>query len=150
MQMSEYKKILSDAVEKEIEAFNFYSGVAGKLQDRNLKTIFTELADEEKKHRSLLEGYLSNQKPMKFDPSKDYKVSEMVQRPPLSLQMKPVDAIALAMKNEEDALNMYKELATCSADPEQKNVFLSLANMEKGHKTRLEDMYTNMAFPEAW
>jgi len=29
-------------------------------------------------------------------------------------------------------------------------MFLELANMERGHKARLEDIYVNMAFPEAW
>jgi rubrerythrin len=29
-------------------------------------------------------------------------------------------------------------------------VFEQLANMEKGHKARLEDIYTNMAYPEVW
>jgi len=150
MQEAEYRKILSDAVGKEVEAYNFYAGAAQKTQDRILKSIFTELADEEKKHRSLLEGYLKNQTPVRFNPSKDYKVSNTVERPPLSLSMKPVDAVALAMKKEEDAMNLYRELATCSMDPEQKDVFLSLSNMEMGHKTRLENIYTNMAFPEAW
>jgi len=27
-------------------------------------------------------------------------------------------------------------------------LFSQLANMERGHKARLEDIYTNMAFPE--
>jgi rubrerythrin len=64
--------------------------------------------------------------------------------------MKPSDTIALAMKNEEEAMNMYTDLANCSSDQEQKKVFQALAKMEQGHKARLEDMFTNMAFPEVW
>jgi rubrerythrin len=45
---------------------------------------------------------------------------------------------------------MYSRLARVSADAEQKMVFEQLANMEKGHKARLEDIYTNMAYPEVW
>ena len=33
---------------------------------------------------------------------------------------------------------------------EQKRIFTELASMERGHKARLEDIYTNMAFPEVW
>jgi rubrerythrin len=64
--------------------------------------------------------------------------------------MKPADAIALAMKQEEEAMHMYAELAKCSADKEQKEMFGELSRMEKGHKVKLEGMYTNMAFPEVW
>jgi rubrerythrin len=48
--------------------------------------------------------------------------------------MKPVDVIALAMKNEEEAMEMYTKMAECSTDAEQKRMFEAPANMEKGHK----------------
>ncbi len=150
MKFDEYKKIIAFAVEKEIEAHDFYAGVAARIENRSLKDVFKELADEEEKHKVLLKGFFNNLKPMHFEEKKDYKISETVQRPPLTLQMKPADAIALAMKNEEDAMKMYAELADHSSDQGQKEAFQSLAKMEKGRKARLEDMYTNMAFPEVW
>jgi len=64
--------------------------------------------------------------------------------------MKPVEGIELAIKREEDAMEMYEQFADLSTDAEQKNVFLELAKMERGHKARLEDIYTGMAFPESW
>jgi rubrerythrin len=64
--------------------------------------------------------------------------------------MKPADAIALAVKNEEEAMDMYKKMADCSTDAEQKKMFQSLSKMEQGHKVKLEDTFTNMAFPEVW
>ena len=64
--------------------------------------------------------------------------------------MKPVDAIALAVKSEEEAMDMYKKMAEWSTDAEQKKMFQSLSNMEQGHKVRLEETFTNMAFPEVW
>jgi rubrerythrin len=150
MQVEEYKKIISVAVGNEIEAYEFYAGVSEKVKNSNLKAIFKELADEEKKHKNSLEGFLSDLRPMRFDEKKDYKISETVEKPRLSLDMKPSDAIALAMKNEEEAMNIYTDLANCSSDQEQKKVFQALAKMEQGHKARLEDMFTNMAFPEVW
>ncbi len=150
MTVEEFKKIIAGAVQAEIEAYEFYAGVAQKVQDNNMKSIFQELAGEEKQHRTFLEGVLSGAKPMSINESKDYGVSATFDKPKLSLTMKPVDAIALAVKNEEEAMDMYSRLAGVSGDKEQKELFESLARMEKGHKARLEDMYTNMAFPEAW
>lgn len=150
MTMEEYKSIVTEAIGNEIEAYQFYAGVAEKVQDSNLRLIFTDLAEEEKKHREFLEGVLADTKPMSIDDTKDYKVSATVDKPKLSIGMKPADAIALAMKNEEEAMNMYAGLAVICTDKEQKELFESLARMEKGHKVRLEEMYTNMAFPEVW
>ena len=64
--------------------------------------------------------------------------------------MKPADAIALAVKNEQEAMEMYKEMANCSTDADQINMFRQLSNMEQGHKVKLEDTFTNIAFPEVW
>jgi len=150
MKLEEYKKIISMAVGNEIAAFDFYTTVSKTAKDANIKAIFKELADEEKKHRSYLEGLLANPKTMHFDESADYKVAESVDKPKLSIEMKPKDAIALAMKEEEEAMVMYQALAASSKDADQKGMFNSLALMEKGHKTRLENMYTSMAFPEVW
>ncbi len=150
MDAEAYKKTLIFAVEKEIEAYDFYQGVCNQTADSNLKALFQELADEEKKHRKLLEGLLVRPRPLYFDETKDYKVSETVDKPKLTLEMKPVDAMALAMKNEEEAMQMYSKLADASGEPEQKDLFRSLSAMELSHKRKLEDVYTNMAFPEAW
>jgi rubrerythrin len=146
-----YKKILETAVGNEVEAYEFYINAAKKLTDANLKAIFTELAEEEMKHKHLLEGYLKNEKlEMNFHAGADYKVSEMVELPKLTPQMSFTDGVALAMKKEEEAMEMYKQFASASSDPAQKNAFEQLAIMEQGHKTKLEGLYTNSAYIEAW
>ncbi len=150
MKVEKYKEIISFAVGNEIEAYEFYKGVSEKTADSNLKAIFKDLAFEEKKHKDSLEALLSQAKPLHFDETKDYKVSETLDKPKLTLGMKPADAIALAMKNEEEAMHMYSSLAIASSDSEQKEMFQSLARMEQGHKAKLEDMYTSIAFPEVW
>ncbi|NLB19000.1 MAG: ferritin family protein [Syntrophomonadaceae bacterium] len=149
---SDYLKgILNMAIAREIEAAEFYFGVYEKTNDTNLKEIFKELAQEEHKHQLMLEGYQINEaQVMKFKVKDDYKVAETVEAPRLSLDMKPVEAIALAMKREEEAMNLYQELADASDSAEQKEIFENLSRMEQSHKVRLEDLYTNMAFPEVW
>ncbi|MBF0406862.1 MAG: ferritin family protein [Candidatus Riflebacteria bacterium] len=151
MDIQTYKKTLELAIKNEIEAAEFYQGVAEKTKDSNVKSIFSELAGEERKHRTQLENFLkSGEKILKINPVEDYKFSETLESPKLSLQMKPADAIALAMKKEEEAMNMYKKFAGSCVDKEQKEIFESLSRMEQTHKTRLEGIYTDIAFPEAW
>lgn len=150
MTVEEYKRIMKMAIEAEIEAYEFYLGVVEKVQDSTVKDLFRRLANDENDHRSFLEGLLSGNKLVRIDETKDYKVSATVDKPSLSISMKPVDAIALAMKKEEEAMNMYTELGKISVDKEQKELFEGLARMELGHKSALEDLFTNMAFPEVW
>jgi rubrerythrin len=64
--------------------------------------------------------------------------------------MKPLDGLTLAIKKELEAMQMYTQLAEAQADAAQKKLFMDLAAMEQGHKSRLEDIYTGMAFPESW
>ena len=150
--MKNYKEILKMAVGNEVEAYEFYRDAAAKMKDPAMKKTFMELADEESGHKVLLEGYLSNEmKDMKFSDEKDYKVAETVEAPQaLSTDMAFKDAIALAMKKEQEAMEMYQLFADASEEAKQKETFLELAKMEKGHKVRLEDIYTNIAFIEVW
>jgi rubrerythrin len=151
MKVEEFKSIIANAINDEIEAYEFYGGVADKVQDAALKRIFSELALEEKGHRAFLQTVLNrNFQDFKLEDSEDYKLAEMLETPALTLDMKPVDGVALAIRKELDAMQMYAQLAKVSSDPGEKNTFQELAKMEKNHKTRLEDIYTGMAFPEVW
>jgi rubrerythrin len=151
MNQDEFKKIISNAITQEVEAFTFYSSVSEKAKDESLKKLFKSLADDEEKHKRTLEGYLTRSADrMHFSASVDYKVADALPTPPLTPDLKPVDGLVIAIKKELEAMQMYTQLANASEDDEQKKVFLELASMERGHKSRLEDVYTNMAFPEAW
>ena len=87
---------------------------------------------------------------MHFDTAKDYRVTDSIKTPKLSPDMKPLEGLVLAIKKELESMMMYTQLANASTDAGQKKLFMDLVSMERSHKSRLEDIYTNMAFPEAW
>jgi len=151
MNQEEYRKIISLAIDREVEAYEFYSTVSDTAKDKNLKYIFSDLAEDEKKHRLTLEGFLTRApETLHFSESKDYRIVDALPAPPLTADLKPLEGLVISIKNELEAMQMYTQLANASTDAAQKNVFLELASMERGHKGKLEDIYTNMAFPEAW
>lgn len=151
MNETEFKNIIANAINQEVEAFTFYSSVSEKAKDENLKKIFKSLAADEEKHKRTLEGYLAKgSAKIHFAASADYKVVDALPTPALTPDLKPVDGLVIAIKKELEAMQMYTQLARVSEDEAQKNIFLELATMERGHKSRLEDIYTNMAFPEVW
>jgi rubrerythrin len=151
MKPEEYRKIISEAISKEVEAYTFYQVAHEKVKDKALKSTFKELAGEEKKHREFLEGLLMKPlKELRFDETRDYKVSKSIERPALTPDLTPLEGLKLAIKKEEDAMEMYRGLSAASKDAEMKKLFDSLSKMETSHKARLEDIYTNAAFPETW
>ena len=151
MTPEEYRNIISEAINNEVEAYTFYHTVSEKVTDANLKKLFGELAGEEKGHREYLQKLLSRDiSSLGFSTTKDYKVGDSIPTPPLTPDMKPVDGLVVAIKKELAAMQMYTQLANASDDAEVKKLFTELATMERGHKTRLEDIYVNTAFAEAW
>jgi rubrerythrin len=151
LKSEEYKKILEFAVKCEIEANEYYLAIAKKAKDASVKELFTKLAADELDHRKGLEAYLkTDAKPLVFAKVIDYKISEAVEKPAISADMKFVDAVALAMKNEQEAMDMYNAMASSSQSAEQRAIFDALAVMEEGHKANLEDIYNNVAYAEVW
>jgi len=120
MKPENFRQIISQAIEGEIEAYTYY--------------------------RTVSEGPGS----LHVEEAQDYKIADTLESPPLSASLKPINGITLAIRKELDAMQMYTQLSQVAGDPEEKKTFLELAKMERGHKARLEDIYTNMAFPEVW
>jgi len=151
MDNREFNGIMTQAIASETEAYEFCRDVAGKVPAPAVKQLFTEFASEEYEHkRKLDEIKAEDVQDFHFSETQDFKVSETVGLPRLSANMKPVDAIALAMKKEEEAVKTYSQLAAFSSDPEKQKIYSELADMEQEHKARMEYLYTNTAFPEVW
>lgn len=151
MTPEEYTKIISLAIDREVEAYTFYRSVSDKVKDKNLKNLFLELSGEETMHREYLQGLMTKGvKAMKFSAAKDYKVGDSIKTPALTPDMKPIDGLVVAIKKELEAMQMYHALARNSEDADMVRTFTELETMERGHKARLEDIYVNMAFTESW
>ena len=146
-----YDDILKRAIEGEIEAAEFYASVAEQSENSYIKDLFLVFSEEEKKHRQILEGFRQDPSAaFTFEKVPDFHVSETVDVPPLSMDMKPAEAIALAMKKEEAAMRQYNALADVCSDPDRKKLFLELAAMERGHKAKMETAFVDIGFPEVW
>ncbi len=151
MDRNEYEAILNLAIEAEIDAQNFYADLSAKANSAHLKEMFADFVEEEKKHEKILKGFQAKETGhIHFKEIPDFKVSETVEKPKVSGEMRPADAIAIAMKNEEEAMNHYKQLADACIDTEQKRVFQELAAMEMEHKNRMEKAFVDIGYPEVW
>lgn len=152
MEVEEIRRLFGIAIEREIESNEFYAKAAKASTDASVKAIFADLAKDELGHMELLERFREDPTlPMKMiKPAVDYKVAEEVALPRLSTDMKPADAIALAMKKEQQAMEAYRAMAAQCTDDSLKVIFNNLADMELGHKSRLETLFVDIGYPEAF
>ena len=151
MDKRQYNSILDAAIASEIQAQQFYAQVAERMKNDFLKELFNQLFQEEQRHQKILEGFKARGNGhIHFKRAPDFKVAETVQAPQVCDAMRPADAFALAMKKEEEAMNLYTMLADSLKDPAQKNAFLELAAMERGHKQKMENAFVDIGYPEKW
>lgn len=152
MDKDKFYNVMDLAIKREVEAYEFYKDVAERIDDKAIQKIFKTLATEEVGHKDLLERFKYNPDlPVKMSsPEIDYHLAEEVELPELSIDMKPADALALAMKKEQLAVEFYRKLANQTEDGDVKKLLLEIANMELSHKQKLENAYTDIAYIEAF
>lgn len=143
--------ILDAAILREEEAYAFYRAVAERVSDRTVKETFFDLAQDELGHKAFLQSCLKDPVLLARLPvPRDYKVAEATNEPDLSPGIRPADALALAMKKEQRAAELYQALAGASSDAVAQSMFANLARMELGHKTRLEHLFVDIGYPEVF
>ncbi len=149
--MNDFKKIIQFAIDREIEAETFYLEVAAKTKVEPLRKMFVGFASEENRHQVILKGVSDNETALQqFKQVPDYKISATVEKSELTDEMTMADVFSIAMKREEESMEMYKKLAADSTADETKKVFESLALMEQGHKVKMEKFYSDVAYNEIW
>ncbi|HQP36954.1 MAG TPA: ferritin family protein [Polyangiaceae bacterium] len=148
---SSVTEILQAAIKEEEEANAFYAKVAETARDAAVREIFLGLAKEELGHKQFLLGCMADTELLKkVSAPMDYKVAEATAEPPLSTDMKPVDAIALAMKKEQQAAEGYRNMARSTSDAHYRQMFEKLSEMELAHKAALESAFVNIGYPEVF
>lgn len=143
--------ILNVAVKREEEAHKFYQDVAERMSNKAVKEAFQQFAKDELGHKEFLKNCLKDPSLLqKLPVPKDYKVAEATEEVALSVDMKPAEAMALAMKKEQGAADFYRKIAKTADDSKYKETFLGLANMELGHKAKMEALFVDIGYPEVF
>ena len=135
-------EIIEFAIASEIEAFQFYTALAERMQTSGKQEIFEELAKEELAHKAKLElelvklGHVANMEDISEITVADYDLSNEFE-----FDMEYKDILVLAMEKEEMAFKQYVDLAAGIHDEGSRNTLLTLAEEEVKHKLRFEYEY---------
>ena len=46
MKVEDFQKIITDAIDSEVESYTFYKSVSERVKDANLRSLFLELAED--------------------------------------------------------------------------------------------------------
>ena len=145
-----YDEIIQFAIDKEQEAIDLYSDMAGRTKTSSGKVLFHELADMEKGHKTKLQQldmpYFSSQK---IRPIQDLKIADYLIDVPLKPDSSYQDILLYAAKREKAAFNLYTDLTHAySTVADIKKIFEVLAQEEALHKLRIEREYDDNVYKE--
>jgi rubrerythrin len=144
-------QLINTAIKREEEAFDFYMGILGKINEDHVIETIEEIAEEEKKHKAFLVKYRDEQwspKNLKMSDVTYYKIAEYQEEPEIKSDMKSEQVYLVASHRELRSYKFYSELAELHPDSEVKELLLKMANEELRHKEKMEYLYANTAFPQ--
>jgi rubrerythrin len=143
MDFNNLTAIIDFAISQEQEAADFYRRVGEKEAREGKKHLFLQFADEEDKHRRLLEnlkngdaGRALDDYPFTWitDIKRSNYAADLVYTPGMPYR----DILMLAAKREEKSLALYNFLLIKAEDEATRKVFKMLCQEEAKHKLALE------------
>lgn len=144
MTKEEFYKVIDFAIEREQEAVDFYLKLQDHAKFSAQKQMMKDFENMERGHIAILENVrkkgtsiLDDSKPKTMNVS-NYVVTNY-DEDDLSFE----NIILIAIKREEKAYKLYKDIANAFDDDEVKKIFNHLAAQEIEHKTHFADLYDN-------
>ncbi|MBF0226938.1 MAG: ferritin family protein [Desulfobacterales bacterium] len=144
MNFESVHELIKFAIEEENEAALFYEKLSQIEPNKGTKNMFSEFANEERKHASMLEGFKQNQQKineysLKWVP--DMKRTDYMVEVNYEPNMTYRDILRLAIAREDKSLNLYNELLIKTDDDNTIKMFKILCQEEAEHKLKLETLY---------
>jgi rubrerythrin len=144
-----FDEIIRFAIDGEQEAVDAYTTASEMVTRANVKEMLLGLARQEQMHKKRLE---SIDRERVADTAivnvPDLRIADFMDDVTITADMGYQDILAVAMKREEKAHNLYTTLASNTDDAELRKVFELLAQEEAGHKLALEKEYDEHVLTE--
>jgi len=142
--------ILAQAIANEGAAETFYRSAARAVASDETRAELDGLADDERRHRQLLLDFATGRRAIPTDKVPDGAILDAFGTPDLTSDLTPSDAFLLAARKERLAVDLYESWARLYPNGPERQLLTGLADTERTHRDRVEQMFTNASFPEAW
>jgi len=149
MTKEKFNEVINFAIDGEKEAVKFYKELQQKTKFQARKELMKELENMEKGHIVILENIRSKGiGNITVKKVTNLNISEYIVDVKPYDDMTYQDVLIVAMKKEEQAEKLYKDLAGNFPRTDLETLFLSLANEEAGHKLQFETLYDEHVLKE--
>ncbi len=141
--------IIKFAVKREETAYLLYKDAAEKTKSIASRKMFEEMAAEEAGHKEVFSRIdLADAVRQATSTIPDMKIADYLVDIPLTPDMTYAQILTYAIKTEETAYQLYKAAAELTDDPKLKKTLQIFAEVELGHKKRVEDLYDEHVLTE--
>jgi rubrerythrin len=147
---AEMEAIIKSAITQEEMSHDFYKRLASLVTHQETKEMLEFLAKDELEHKAFLLNCFTPQGCKLTGEAQNVHLAEMLEAPDVSQDMSPKEALVIAMKREEGSHRFYQTLASLQPPGEVQAFLEKMAQVELGHKEKVEYLYNNVAFPEVW
>ena len=147
--------IFDCAIKMEEEARTFYEKLAADATDPELKNLFTLLAESEQEHHDALIKIKEDiahpnvtfkdlqEQACLFKPA-------MAKRDSVTGEMQQPDEYLRIVKEEEDNVRFYEDLAEQSKDEDTRTILLMIAEQERKHLSIVKNIYSFVEAPRTF
>lgn len=148
MNTKELCEALCKALDLEVDGYEFYSACAEHTSSEKGKEMFNYLADEERVHYDRVEEIYKSKfggRCIEYTSRSDRETSkssvfeEKVPGGNLDEKSDALDALNIGIKVEDNSIELYRQLAEESKDPEINSFFAKLVKEEEKHRQILEN-----------
>lgn len=148
--------IMEYAIEREKEGENFYRSQVDKNKGTGLSVIFATLADDEKMHAEILEGFFKD-KNIELPDDLSYSRlpgsnEELKKHFETNLKQVPdqLDIYREALVKEKESIDLYRSFLDKSNDIRDTKLFGFLIEQEEAHHTTIENIIYHLEKAESW
>lgn len=147
------KEALENAKEKEKLAYDFYKKLGKIVSDLGAKSIIKELAEEEVRHKELLEKAIETGKISDIGMNTkcyytDLGISKIVLPEVITEDLSVQDILRIAMKHEDNSRLFYEKMAKQFEGEEAEELFRNLAVEESCHRNNIQEIYDDIVLSE--
>jgi rubrerythrin len=153
MQNENIESILKKAAAKEEGTYLLYKNAAGKMTDLQTKSVLNMFAEEELKHKQMIENFnaemLENLKAETVETAR-HGITEFLTDTDEGLGEHPdfKDVLVYAAKREKKAYEFYSNMSEHIEDSDLKKLFVWLAQEETKHKEDIEALFWDVMYRE--
>jgi len=143
--MGDYTQTLDFAIQREEQAYDFYTTLARKATTNEMRAVLVAFAEEELRHKATLSALKTQAAKAPDELVRDLDKGDDTTNIEPTPDMSYRDALELAIQKEANAFRFYRDFAAITKDEDLRNTFLTLAQEEAKHKLRFEEEYERCA-----